>query len=76
MRKTDEKPPKFKGSVYVEYVSADDAKNAAEQKLKYKDTDLLIMTKYVCTVNLMTHTCTIRKSNRMSFWSLGKLMLP
>ncbi|KAG2174907.1 hypothetical protein INT43_005969 [Umbelopsis isabellina] len=45
MRKTDEKPPKFKGSVYVEYASVDDAKNAAEQKLKYKDTDLLIMTK-------------------------------
>ncbi|KAI9279023.1 hypothetical protein BC943DRAFT_284327 [Umbelopsis sp. AD052] len=45
MRKTDTKPSKFKGSVFVEYAVLDDAKKAAEQTLKYKDTDLLIMTK-------------------------------
>jgi len=45
MRNTDEKPHKFKGSVFVEYANLEDAKNAAEQQLKYKDTDLLIMTK-------------------------------
>ncbi|KAI8579337.1 hypothetical protein K450DRAFT_242763 [Umbelopsis ramanniana AG] len=34
MRKTDTKPSKFKGSVFVEYAVLDDAKKAAEQ---YKD---------------------------------------
>jgi hypothetical protein len=35
----------LQGSVFVEYASLDDAKKVAEQKLQYKDTDLLIMTK-------------------------------
>ena len=35
----------FKGSVFVEYATLDDAKKVAEMKLQYNGKDLLVMSK-------------------------------
>lgn len=37
----------FKGSVFVEYSTLDEANKVASSKLQYKDQDLLVMSKYV-----------------------------
>ncbi|KAG2228161.1 hypothetical protein INT45_009207 [Circinella minor] len=45
LRKTDERPAKFKGSVYVEFDNAQLAEEVAAKNLKYDDKELLLKTK-------------------------------
>ncbi|KAI7884597.1 La-domain-containing protein [Lichtheimia hyalospora FSU 10163] len=45
LRKTDGKPSKFKGSVFIEFSTPEEAENAVTKSLQYDGNDLLLKTK-------------------------------